>query len=536
MPPAAKKRKLAKPEFVPPPGGGQLETPIPGLKLKDDTGDVARWWPNDEHATNGKAPFLCNVVGVSWAKQKSKWQVQHISAATNKRAHLGYFAAFADACAARAAVVNSKIWARKKKKQKLAKPAFVFPPGGDALEAPLPGLLLKEGTGNVARWWPNIKAGKAAYQCNVVGVSWEKRRSKWMVSHISVVTNKQKTLGNFACFADACDARAAAVDGKAAKGDLEVVEGQVCVTHCGQATCHRAHIPATEFAPDVFMYKKEFSKYAEALALLVHGLTPTIRIKIDRRRRSHCLHCRSIAYKSQAEGENNEVAKCRRVIEEIKAHWAGNGGCTVCGCCDTDVLSGDHKGRQGKDAEGQCLDAAWWTMHGGAEALREHYLGPNTAVQCLCLFCHYLEKSHDIHTGADLKDLADGSDAKIQRDYRLDKQAHANKEKKRRGKCEHPQCCDRRTGLPRVVTATTCHAYHFAHKDEVDKMFTIAKMVANTKSPATAIPKLDKEMAKCNLYCANCHHKYDTLPRMKEGQELLDALLERGAPVCEVCE
>ena len=58
----------------------------------------------------------------------------------------------------------------------------------------------------------------------------------------------------------------------------------------------------------------------------------------------------------------------------------------------------------------------------------------------------------------------------------------------------------------------------------------------NNFSPATAIPKLDKEMLKCNLYCANCHHKYDTLPRLKEGQELLDALLARGAPVCEECE
>ena len=60
MPPHAKKQKLAKPEFVVPPGGGQLETPIPGLKLKERTGDVARWWPNDKA---GKAPFLCNVRG-----------------------------------------------------------------------------------------------------------------------------------------------------------------------------------------------------------------------------------------------------------------------------------------------------------------------------------------------------------------------------------------------------------------------------------------------------------------------------------------
>ena len=32
-----------------------------------------------------------------------------------------------------------------------------------------------------------------------------------------------------------------------------------------------------------------------------------------------------------------------------------------------------------------------------------------------------------------------------------------------------------------------------------------------------------------NVYCANCHQIYDTLPRRMEGKELLDALLERGA-------
>ena len=95
MPPAAKKQKKAKLEFVPPPGGEALETPLPGRLLKDDTGDVARWWPNIKA---GKAAYVCNVQGVVWFKQTSKWMVQHISAATNKRKTLGYFAAFADAC------------------------------------------------------------------------------------------------------------------------------------------------------------------------------------------------------------------------------------------------------------------------------------------------------------------------------------------------------------------------------------------------------------------------------------------------------
>ena len=184
-------------------------------------------------------------------------------------------------------------------------------------------------------------------------------------------------------------------------------------------------------------------------------------------------------HKTQFEGEHNEGAKCRRVIEEIKAHWAANGGCRVCGCCDTDVLSGDHEDRQGKDDVGQALAAAWWACNGGAEALRDHYLGPHSTVRCLCLFCHHLEKSHSIHTGADPKDLPEGSLANYCRDYRLKKQAHVNKEKKRRGKCEHPQCCDPRTGLLRVVTEETCHAFRFTHKDEVEKKFNISDMVQN---------------------------------------------------------
>ena len=257
----------------------------------------------------------------------------------------------------------------------------------------------------------------------------------------------------------------------------------------------------------MFTYKKEFSKYAEALALLLHGDTPATRAKIDEGRRSHCLHCRGVTHKSETKGEHNEKAKCRRVIEEIKAHWAANGGCTVCHTCDTDVLSGDHEGRLGKDDYLQCLSAFWWACNGGAEALRDHYLGPNSTVKCKCLFCHSLEKSHDIHKGADPKDLAEGSDAKRLRDHNLKKQAHVNNEKQRRGKCEHPLCCDPFTLRPRVVEDGNCHAFHFAHKDEVDKTFTIADMVGNAQSPATAIPKMDKEMPKCHVYCANCHHK-----------------------------
>ena len=272
---------------------------------------------------------------------------------------------------------------------------------------------------------------------------WAKKRSKWRVQHISAATNKQAYLGSFAAFADACAARAAAVDGKATKGTLEVREGQLCVSHCGN---HAAAAPSSRrpsLRPTSSQYKKEFSKYADALALLLHGSLPPPAPRLTRGAGASACPAAASRTSRETEGEHNERAKCRRVIEEIKAHWVANGGCRVCHTCDTDVLSGDHEGRLGKDDPWQCLDASWWACNGGAEALREHYLGPNSTVKCKCLFCHSLEKSHNIHTGRrPRRTWRRGRRPSVQRGYVVDKQAHANKEKKRRGKCEHPQCCD----------------------------------------------------------------------------------------------
>jgi hypothetical protein len=198
------------------------------------------------------------------------------------------------------------------------------------------------------------------------------------------------------------------------------------------------------------------------------------------------------------------------------------------------VLSGDHKNREGKEDHGQMLNPFWWSMNGGSEELRKHYLGPGTTVQCLCLFCHALQPSHTIHEG--LSVLESGTHAEKHRKYKKEKQDYVNKRKMSTKTCEHPLCQDPRTGRPRVITSANVHAFQCAHKDDVAKEVEIATLAKNTQSPATAIPKLDKELRKCNVYCANCHHKYDTLPRLKEGRELLDALLARGAPVCGVCE
>ena len=401
-------------------------------------------------------------------------------------------------------------------------------------EPEFPAHLLKYG--QAPEWKPGDPSrGQAPYVSNVKGVAWDKSKNKWQVDHPGP-DGRRKYLGIYASFEAACAARAAVIDGQIVPSTLEVVGGQLCASHCMNDVCRRTHVSATEFAPDVFKNKKQFAMYSTALAALAHAPTEKALANVEALRVQKCLRCRGVKRKSRQEGEHCEEAKCRRFIAELKETWAAGKGCEVCGTKDVDVLSGDHEGRQGKDDPNQKLSPFWWACNGGVEAMRAHYLGDGTSVRCLCLFCHHLAPSHALHEGAD-PDTREGSDAKWHRQYKLAKRAHVNTEKRHRGACQHPRCCDPATGRPREVVASTDdvrgneHAFQMAHKNEVDKDFGIAKMVKNTQSPATAIPKLDAEMLKCNLYCANCHHKYDTLPRMKEGQELLDALLARGAPV-----
>jgi len=169
-------------------------------------------------------------------------------------------------------------------------------------------------------------------------------------------------------------------------------------------------------------------------------------------------------------------------------------------------------------------------------ALLKHFLGENTAVQCLCMFCHSLQRSHDVYNGASLDTLQIGTKAYQRRKNVIDKKEYVNSYKIAKVMCSDPRCSDPKTGKARLITAKNVHAFHCAHIDEVEKDFTISQMVRSRRPLKTMKPEFDRELPKCNVNCANCHWLYETLPRRKEGRELLDALLARGAPVCEVCE
>ena len=420
------------------------------------------------------------------------------------------------------------------KKAKPAKPDFVFPPGGAAI-APVPGLRLKPRTGNVPRWWPNDKPGKAPFACNVPGVYWEARRGKWQVQHTDE-QGKPKTLGYGDTLEGACVSRASVVDGSAMKGALVVVDGELCVSRCGQPSCRRFNLSVVHFAPDPCVYKQAFSEFVGALDVLSVTTSSSSWGFLEIARRSKCLHCRDVQHNTEKNGEHNETAKCAQVALRVKQHWVANGGCRSCGCTNILLLQGDHEGRAGKDDYHLSLAPSYWKVNGGAEAMEEHFLGASTTVQPECIFCHFLQPSHNVYRGVPLESLTPGTQAHRDRKNSLEKQAYVNTHKIGKNACEHPLCRDPRTGRPRVITSANVHAFQCAHIDDVDKSSGISNLVGDRTTLKTAKPKIDAELPKCKIYCANCHHLDDTIPRRKEGRELLDALLARGAPVCEECE
>ena len=415
------------------------------------------------------------------------------------------------------------------KKAKPPKPDVVILPGGAAIAA-VSGLRLKPRTGNVPRWWPVDKPGKAAFACNVPGVAWTKQKKMWLARHTNA-NGKTRLLGIRRNFENACMLRASVEDGHASKGDIKIVNGELCVTKCGKDQCIRSNVSIVEFAPEPAKHKKAFSEYAAALATLAKANSPADLRIVEKLRRSYCLRCRDVLHKSEIEGEFKETRRCRDMIKEIREQWISSGGCRSCGCKDRDVLEGDHKDRDGKAEYNQMMNGHYWAANGGVDAMREHYLGDNTTVQPLCMFCHALQTSHNKYKGELLSTLIPGTQKYRQRLYMLEKREYIDKHKMSKKLCQHPMCLDPRTGRPRVITPDNVHAFHCAHVDETEKEYSICDLASTCKTLKSLKSIIDRELAKCNVYCGNCHYLFETIPRRKEGRELLDALLARGAPV-----
>ena len=115
---------------------------------------------------------------------------------------------------------------------------------------PFPSHLLKKNTGTVPKKWhnPNFEKRGAEFQTNVIGVNWDKQTSKWRVEHISAETNEREYVGLFHTWEEACAKRASLKDGTPEKGQVRILDGEVCVDKCNN--CWRKNLPVEEYQPN----------------------------------------------------------------------------------------------------------------------------------------------------------------------------------------------------------------------------------------------------------------------------------------------
>jgi hypothetical protein len=399
------------------------------------------------------------------------------------------------------------------------------------MEHPLRELKMKKGhAGEEPRWWEE----DGVLKCNVVGLSWDKNPKAWIIRWRNANSKQQGThKKEFGAAVKLL--RSKPPDGKAGPGELAVHEGELVVTQCSQASCHRVMLPAIEFCPDPYERDRcyRYTKALESILKSRPGGDIAAHIATICGLKQHwCFHCRGYCNKSQREGENNARAACFRAAAEIRADMARR-GCAICGF--KECLENDHEGRQDKKLS--VLSPGPWAAkygHDGPEMMWREYR--KQCIQVLCMNCHFMQPSHAVAKGADSTTLAKGSKAKRAREHKEAKTRHNNGRKRAVGKCHYcKEPCVK--GNERMFV--------WMHEDEIGKTVSVGKIVGNSMRPDTANPIIDaiidggkvksgKHKGKhqgsgCRLGCHNCHYKYETVPRRKIGIKLFDKLW--GVPI-----
>ena len=396
------------------------------------------------------------------------------------------------------------------------------------------------------REWIDEKTGLP--KTNVANVSHNKKQGKWQVKAVDAETRKRKHVGRRKEWHDAVRLREEAqkTEGTMGPGELEFTEDGEAVVRCGNC-CHTYGIAS--YAPEPCKNKKKFAVFkgacvglgsddpkvaakAEAvLAVMPEGQ------KNEALRTSQCRRCRDALHKSQMEGPESALARCRDAGIAIREDMARR-GCRDCGETRAECLECEHVDRLGKP-EGckSILEYSHFCKYGdveGPKKMWEAYRNEHVVVLCMC--CHLLQPTHNAARAPHSSTLKEGSEKKRKREYVEAKTKHNNKRKREfvnvkddgrellPGQCYY--CEDEY-----VIVKGNEVAGHWMHKCEETKKFTISDLVVNSLRPKTAIPHMDAEIdgtkgsGGCILGCANCHHYYDTLPRRKEGTALWDALM-----------
>lgn len=186
----------------------------------------------------------------------------------------------------------------------------------------------------------------------------------------------------------------------------------------------------------------------------------------------NCLKCRSNTSYTQR-FSSSKSATCRQYYID----WQKQSSCVKCGA--TDVIQADHIDPKLKTHS--CSDYIFWSRKGGLQALKSEL----QKCQALCIMCHRLKTKHD-------NELT----RTFFRPCRTKRYDLINSEKLKRKFCHHCQ-------LEVNFDNTVC--FDFDHREEKNKLCSISDFVS--KNQTYFDDNFQKELSKCDLLCARCHHK-----------------------------
>jgi hypothetical protein len=297
----------------------------------------------------------------------------------------------------------------------------------------------------------------------------------------------------------------------------------------GCTGCTRSPRPMDDFAPqDSIRCHRLRAAFYEAMAAYRAAWVAkdvdaarAARADVEERARTECPSCtKELGHLSPAQKECKDL-----YVAERQRVCALQNGCRFPDCPERGteawcVLEGDHIVKTGwVHAPGHYM---YWAYHGGAEALQLEF----AKLQWPCRFCHRLEPTSasgnrciDPNTMPEGKSTGTAEEvaqyeAHRKATIRYPKQQYVDARKRAIGACARCR---------RAVTAGTEQCFDFDHKQETAKIIGrdtvagvnggVAGMVGNSRVDTCIVRNpafkdvLDAEMAKCELLCANCHHR-----------------------------
>lgn len=209
-------------------------------------------------------------------------------------------------------------------------------------------------------------------------------------------------------------------------------------------------------------------------------------------RNKTCFACCNRAKKWRQ--TNPEILKCKSLWE----NWKETHACVRCGENDARVIEADHC----KGVYTHILsDYTYWGVEGrGTAAMEEEF----KVVQALCCYCHRIKSAQErakAKADAEAEDTySDKPEAVANRARKATKQREVDKKKLAAGCCIICQ---------REVTEANVSGFDWMHRDRKEKsryggkQASVSDLVRNNASLA----RIEEEIAKCDLGCANCHRK-----------------------------